>query len=81
MKKVFNFLRENPLFVIVALVSVVLYALDDAEAGMAARANMNIADKSPARSEVVLLFTFVIFLVLSFEISPELFLGDGYIVT
>ena len=34
MKKVFNFLRENPLFVIVAMVSVVLYALDNAEAGM-----------------------------------------------
>ena len=34
MKKVFNFLRENPLFVIVALASVVLYVLDNAEAGM-----------------------------------------------
>ena len=32
MKKIFNFLRENPLYVIVALVSVVLYALDNAEA-------------------------------------------------
>ena len=33
MKKILNFLRENPLFVIVSLVSVVLYALDNAEAG------------------------------------------------
>ena len=34
MKKVFNFLRENPLYVIVALASVMLYAFDNAEAGM-----------------------------------------------
>ena len=33
MKKILNFLRENPLFVIVSLVSVVLFALDNAEAG------------------------------------------------
>ena len=35
MKKFFNFLRENPLYVIMLLVSVVLYFLDEAEAGMA----------------------------------------------
>ena len=34
MKKILIFLRENPLFVIVSLVSVLLYALDNAEAGM-----------------------------------------------
>ena len=34
MKKILIFLRENPLFVIVTLVSVLLYALDNAEAGM-----------------------------------------------
>ena len=34
MKKILIFLRENPLFVIVSLVSVILYALDNAEAGM-----------------------------------------------
>ena len=34
MKKILNFLRENPLFVIVSLVSVLLYAFDNAEAGM-----------------------------------------------
>ena len=34
MKKILNFLRENPLFVIAALVSAVLYAFDNVEAGM-----------------------------------------------
>ncbi len=34
MKKILIFLRENPLFVIVSLVSAILYALDNAEAGM-----------------------------------------------
>ena len=34
MKKILIFLRENPLFVIVSLVSVLLYALDNAEAGL-----------------------------------------------
>ena len=34
MKKFFNFLRENPLYVIMLLASVVLYFLDEAEAGM-----------------------------------------------
>ena len=33
MKKILSFLRENPLFVIASLVSVLLYALDNAEAG------------------------------------------------
>ena len=33
MKKILSFLRENPLFVIVSLVSVLLYVLDNAEAG------------------------------------------------
>jgi trigger factor len=33
MKKILNFLRENPLYVIVSLVSVLLFALDNAEAG------------------------------------------------
>ena len=34
MKKILNFLRENPLFVVVSLVSLLLYAVDSAEAGM-----------------------------------------------
>ena len=34
MKKFFNFLRENPLYVIMLLASAVLYFLDEAEAGM-----------------------------------------------
>ncbi|MBR4966948.1 MAG: hypothetical protein IKY19_01770 [Bacteroidaceae bacterium] len=34
MKKILNFLRENPLFVVVSLVSLLLYAVDNAEAGM-----------------------------------------------
>ena len=34
MKKFFNFLRENPLYVIMLLASVVLYFFDEAEAGM-----------------------------------------------
>ena len=34
MKKIFNFLRENPLYVIMLLASVVLYFFDEAEAGM-----------------------------------------------
>ena len=39
MKKILSFLRENPLFVIVSLVSVLLCVLDNAEAGaMLARA-------------------------------------------
>ena len=33
MKKILSFLRENPLFVIVSLVSVLLCVLDNAEAG------------------------------------------------
>ena len=34
MKKILNFLRENPLFVVVSMVSLLLYAVDSAEAGM-----------------------------------------------
>ena len=34
MKKILNFLRENPLFVIVSLVSALLYAMDNVDAGL-----------------------------------------------
>ena len=51
MKKVFNFLRENPLFVIVALASVVLYALDNAEAGMSLAAVSVVPAGTPKASK------------------------------